>query len=305
MNGPGLYRRPYPRFTALYYGAVALLCAAPLVIGSAHADGPNLASVHASIGPVNEDKLTHAKHADVSVPIASLTKLMTALVVVESGEPRDEWLDVVERNHEPPNNAYTRIRVGSELQRGNLLRIAVMASENMAAHVLASHHPGGRSAFIREMNRTAQRLGMKDSHFADPSGLSMDNRASAADLVKLVRAAHQHQVIREYTTDAYYRARFRSPRYAVAYGNTNPVIRRDSWGITLSKTGYLDEAGRCLAMVSRVDGRRMIMVLLNSFGTRSPIGDAARVRRWLRTGDPGTVAEAARKHERDQSAAYE
>lgn len=269
------------------------------------ADGPNLASVHAAIGAVDNQEVIHRKNAEASVPVASLTKLMTALVVVESDQPLDEWLTVVEREKEPPNNAYTRIRVGSQLQRGELLRLALMSSENMAAHVLASHHPGGRQAFVAAMNDTASRLGMDNSHFVDPSGLSVANRASAADMLTLVRAAHQHAPIRRYSTTTYRRARFRSPPYALAYGNTNPLVSRGGWPVTLSKTGYLDEAGRCLAMVTRINDRAIAMVLLNSFGTRSPIGDAGRVRRWLRSGSTGHVAEAAREYERRQSARYD
>jgi D-alanyl-D-alanine endopeptidase (penicillin-binding protein 7) len=271
----------------------------------AGSDAPNLASVHAAIGAANNQELIHSKHADVGVPIASLTKLMTALVVMESEQPLDEWLTVVERRKEPPNNAYTRIRLGSRLQRGELLRLALMSSENMAAHVLASHHPGGRDAFVARMNETATRLGMTNSHFVDPSGLSADNRASALDMLALARAAYQHQPIREYSTTTYRRARFRSPPYALEYGNTNPLVSYGSWPVTLSKTGYLKEAGRCLAMVTRIDGRPIAMVLLNSFGTRSPIGDAGRVRRWMRNGTTGHVAKAAREYEQRQSARFE
>jgi D-alanyl-D-alanine endopeptidase (penicillin-binding protein 7) len=293
------------------FGRWARLLAGLLVVlssgtgpATAADNGPNLASVHAAVAPLNGSEAIYLKHADVGVPIASVTKLMTALVIMESEQPLDEWLTVVARDEEPPNNAYTRIRIGSRLQRGALLRLALMASENMAAHVLASHHPGGRDAFVNAMNRTAQRLGMRASEFVDPSGISSKNRASAADLVRLMRAAHKHERLREYTTDTYHRAHFRSPHYALAYGNTNPLVGRGSWGVTLSKTGYLDEAGRCLAMVTRVDGRRIIMVLLNSFGTRSPLGDAGRIKRWLRNGDPGRVADAARDYERNQSARY-
>ncbi len=274
-------------------------------IAAAADDGPNLASVHAAVAPLEGSQPIYRKNADVGVPIASVTKLMTALVVMESKQPLDEWLTVVERQKEPPNNAYTRIRVGSRLQRGELLRLALIASENMAAHVLASHHPRGREGFVAAMNRTAKRLGMTQSEFVDPSGISSNNRASASDLVRLVRAAHEHERIRGYTTDSYHRAHFRSPRYALAYGNTNPLVGRSSWGISLSKTGYLDEAGRCLAMVTRIEGQQVIMVLLDSFGTRSPLGDAGRIKRWLRRGDPGRVAATARQYEQRRSAGHE
>ncbi len=274
------------------------------VAHQAAADNFHLASVNAAVAYVDSDTLLQDKNADRSVPIASLTKLMTAVVVMDSGESLNEWLEVLPRHRDAPNNAYSRIRIGSELRRSELLRIALMSSENLAAYTLARHHPGGYKAFIADMNKKALALGMTNSVFVDPTGLSERNRASAADVVKLVRAAIKHPQIGDYSTTRYYTARFRQPRYSLAYGNTNALVHRDSWGVGLSKTGYLTEAGRCLAMVSKIAGKEVITVFLDSFGTRSPMGDAGRVKRWLATGDSGKVAGAAKRYEQQKNAQY-
>lgn len=263
-----------------------------------------LASVNAAVAYADGDGLVYGKNADRRVPIASITKLMTALVVMESGEPLTEWLDFRERHIPAPANAYTRIRVSSELRRSDVLRIALMSSENFAAHTLARHHPGGYDAFIEAMNSKAGELGMRKTTFVDPTGLSIDNRSTAADLVRLVRAASQYPQIREYSTTRYFTAQFRRPRYRLAFGNTNVLVHRESWGVGVSKTGYLSDAGRCLVMLFELDGKPLVTVLLDSLGTRSPMGDAGRIKRWLTTGAGGSVAAAARAYERKKNAAY-
>ncbi|AOY89712.1 D-alanyl-D-alanine endopeptidase [Marinobacter salinus] len=266
--------------------------------------GPSLASVNAAVARMGDDELVFGKNADRSVPIASITKLMTALVVMDSGESLDEWLTFQKRHTPAAANAYTRIRVNSRMRRADVLRIALMSSENFAAYTLARSHPGGFDAFIDAMNAKAEELGMTGTHYVDPTGLSAENRSTAADLVKLVNAAAQHPEIREYSTTEYFRAHFRKPRYSLSFGNTNALVHRKSWGVGLSKTGYLSEAGRCLVMISEMNGKPVITVLLDSMGTRSPMGDAGRIRRWLDTGASGKVAKAARRYEREKNAAY-
>lgn len=291
-------------------GALVLaLCWLPRA-GAAAAPDPEhleLASVQAAVARLEAgpDEFIHRRRAERTVPIASLTKLMTALVVMRSGADLDEWLEVVEREEPPPNNPFTHLRVGSELQRRDLMRIMLQASENMAAHVLSSHHEGGRAGFIEDMNRTAAELGMTGSRFVGPSGLSPDNLSTAADLVRLARAAYAHPEIREASTGGYFRARFRKPGYSLTYGNTNPLTHSSRWDVRLSKTGYLDESGRCLVMVTVLDGEPLILVLLDSFGRRSPLGDAGRIRRWLATGASGSVAGAAAAHARRREAEYQ
>lgn len=260
----------------------------------------NLASVHAAVVDLDSGETLHEKYPDTSVPIASLTKVMTALVVLDSDQPLDEYITILERHRPAPVNAYSRIRIGSEAKREDLVRIALMASENLAAHTLARHYPGGFDAFINAMNEKAESLGMSNTRFVDPAGLSSDNRSSASDLARLLTAAWKHEKIRELSTTRYYGVWFRSPRYELRYGNTNVLVHRERWDLELTKTGYLDDAGRCLMMATTVDGRTLGMVFLDSFGKRTPLGDAGRVRRWLETGNSGSIAGAARRYEREQ-----
>jgi len=283
-----------------------LLLLLPLSAHSESAPSPEglaLGSVHAAVFDLESDQFLYSKYADRPVPIASLTKLMTALVVVESGAPMGAWLTVEERHVEPAANAWSRIRIGSELRRRELLHIAVMASENLAAYTLARQHPGGYDAFIEAMNAKAAELGMSDSRFVDPSGLSTGNVSTARDLVRLLKATRRHEAIVDASSQAGYIARFRSPRYNLRYGNTNVLVHR-RWDIDVSKTGYLDDAGRCLALVVDLEGSPRAVVLLDSVGTRTPIGDVGRIRRWLATGESGPVAVGARNYEAERSARY-
>ncbi|GGC64183.1 D-alanyl-D-alanine endopeptidase [Marinobacter halophilus] len=273
-------------------------------IQATNAAKPALASVNAAAAIAGEDALLFGKNADRSVPIASITKLMTALVVVESGLDMTEWLTFEERHLPAAANAWTRIRVDSRLQRRDVLRIALMSSENFAAYTLARSFPGGFDGFVDAMNAKARELGMNNTHFVDPTGLSIDNVSSASDLVRLANAAMRHPVIGEFSTTGYYRAQFRNPRYSLSFGNTNALVHRESWGVGLSKTGYLSDAGRCLIMVSQMDEKPVITVLLDSLGTRSPMGDAGRIKRWLATGASGSVAAAAKRYAQEKDAAW-
>lgn len=264
----------------------------------------NLASVNAAVAMLGSNELVLDRNAGRSVPIASITKVMTALVVLESGAPLDERLVFRKRHTPAAANAYSRIRVGSTMPRADVLRIALMSSENFAAYTLARSHPGGFDAFVEAMNAKAKALGMMGTRFVDPTGLSTENRSTAGDLVKLVNAAAKYPEIGEYSTTGYFRGHFRQPRYSLSFGNTNALVHRDSWGVGLSKTGYLSDAGRCLVMVSRMNGKQVITVFLDSLGTRSPMGDAGRIKRWLDTGASGQVAKAARQYAQEKNAAY-
>ncbi len=271
---------------------------------SAASPAPELASVHAVVADFETGAILVAKQADAVVPIASLTKLMTAMVVLDADQPLDEWLKIVPRDKPVEKNAYSRLRIGSEAKRRDLLLIALMSSENLACHVLAANYPGGTPAFVDAMNSKARELGMTETHFVDASGLSPSNRSTAGDLVKMATAAADYSLIREFSTTAEHTVDFRSPAHTLGYGNTNVLARGDNWDIRLSKTGFINEAGRCLIMIATVGERVLTMVLLDSFGTRSPVGDATRVKHWLETGSSGTVASAARAYERQRTAAY-
>ena len=267
--------------------------------------GVQLASVHAAVGTVDDDEVLYSKRDDISVPIASVTKLMTAMVLLDGGQPLDAWIPIVALDKGHGKNRFSRLRIGSEAPRAELLRLALMSSENAAAYALAWHYPGSVPAFVEAMNAKALSLGMQNTRFGGPTGLSTSNRSTASDLLKMVRAAYAYETIREYSTTYQHTANFRKPRTQLAFGNTNPLTASSRWDVVMSKTGYLTEAGRCLVMVANIDDRLIAMVLLNSFGTRTPLGDASRIRRWLRTGSGGNVARAALDYERRAVAAYE
>jgi len=264
-----------------------------------------LASVHAAVADLQSGDLLFIKDAQRQVPVASISKLLTAIVVLDSEAPMEEWLTISERKQQPPIESFTRLKLGSQLQRKDLLRIMLMSSENLAAYELAQNYAGGYSAFITAMNAKAKALDMLQSQWVNPSGLSEQNRASAADIVKLITAAAGYAKIREYTQTTFYSARFRKPSYSLPYGNTNPLVHRSDWDIRLSKTGYLDAAGQCLALVVNVEGREIVMAFLDSLGRRSPLGDTGRTTRWLKTGSGGSVARAARRYEHRKTRSYQ
>jgi serine-type D-Ala-D-Ala endopeptidase (penicillin-binding protein 7) len=220
-----------------------------------------------------------AKKADAVVPVASLTKLMTALVVLDAQQPMGEMLEVTSADIDRDKRTPSRLRVGTRLSRSDLLLLSLMSSENRASMALSRNFPGGRSAFIAQMNAKAQALGMKDSRFADPAGLSSRSVSSARDLHILMTAADARPLIRDYTTRADHKVRV--GRYTLKFVNSNRLVRRSSWDIDLQKTGYTNEAGRCLVMRATVAGRRLAMIFLNSFGKLTRYGDASRVRQHL------------------------
>lgn len=265
---------------------------------------PKLASVSAAAMDAESGEMLLAKHANLQMPIASITKVMTAMVTLDANLDLEEAIRFSEQDRVAIDHYFSRIRNGSELPRGDVIRIALMSSENLAAASLARTYPGGSKAFIEAMNAKAVALGMRDTHFVDSSGLSTGNVSTAADLVRLVAAAADYPLLRDFSTTTVHTAHFSRPRYQLAYVNTNPLVRYERWPADVSKTGYLDQAGRCLVMKTEVDGRQVVMVMLDSFGKRSPIGDAGRIKRWLETGDGGAVASSAWNYQRNKLAGY-
>jgi D-alanyl-D-alanine endopeptidase (penicillin-binding protein 7) len=223
------------------------------------------------------------KNSETVLPIASITKLMTAIVVLEEKLDLDERVVISQEDISAARSSRIRgrLRPGSALTRDELLLLSLMASDNRAAAALARTAPGGSDSFVAAMNREAERLGLHDTRYADPTGLSPENVSSAQDLVKLVKAAHGHPLIREYSTrrSAFVRARGGT----VGFSNTNSLVRSGKWDIELSKTGYISAAGRCLVMHVRVASRDLVVVLLDSYGKYSRTGDAQRLRKWLET----------------------
>lgn len=258
----------------------------------------NLASVSAAVVDLKSGSKLLTKNADRVMPIASITKLMTAMVVLDAKLSLKEKIRFTKKDKKKINNYFSRIRIDSTLSRGDVLRIALMSSENLAAAALGNNFPGGVTAFVKAMNKKARQLGMKRTRFVDSSGLSEKNVSTAADLAKMVAAAAKYSTIKKYTTTQVYTARFKKPRYILGYTNTNVLVRTGKWDVKLSKTGYLDEAGRCLVMITKVKNKDVIMVLLDSYGKRSPTGDANRIKKWLKTGKQGTVAKSALNYQR-------
>ena len=231
------------------------------------------------------------KNSGVALPIASLTKLMTALIVVEAQQNMDEVLEVTTDDVDREKNSASRLRVGSRLTRSNMLHIALMSSENRAASALGRNYPGGLPAFVAAMNAKAKTLGMNDTRYADPTGLSSHNVASARDLGKLAVAAYQHPIIRQYSTDDKYVVDTGN-HHQLQYNSSNRMVMNPHWEIGLQKTGYINEAGHCLILQARIDGRPVVMVFLDSKGKDSRIADASRVRKWLEVHRPQqTVAQ--------------
>lgn len=220
-----------------------------------------------------------SKNPQAVLPIASITKLMTALIVTEAQLPMDEMLTITQDDVDTEKGSRSRLVVGTSLTRGDMLHLALMSSENRAAHALGRTYPGGLGAFVAAMNAKAKLLGMSATHYVEPTGLSSDNQSSATDLARLVNAAYEHPIIRELSTSQ--EASVEVGRRQLQFRNTNGLVRNPSWDIGLQKTGYISEAGRCLVMQAQLAGRKLIMVLLDSAGRYSRIGDAERLRKWL------------------------
>jgi D-alanyl-D-alanine endopeptidase (penicillin-binding protein 7) len=241
---------------------------------------PKLRSASALV--VNaEGQVIYGKDIDTVRSIASITKLMTAMVIIDSGLDLNEKITVTKADRDLVQLTGSRLEYGATLSRREMILLAIMSSENRAATALGRSFPGGMTAFVNEMNKKAARLGMKNSHFADPAGLNVNNTSTARDLMKMVTAAEDYALIREASTTTRIEVRPYAKRGPLVYGNTNRLLKNKSWSIALSKTGYINESGRCLVMQANIEGERVSIVLLNSFGKLTPFGDSNRLRRWM------------------------
>jgi serine-type D-Ala-D-Ala endopeptidase (penicillin-binding protein 7) len=267
--------------------AGAVLAAFALTATAKPALEPKLKSSSVLILNQSDSTVLYSRNSDVAAPIASITKLMTALVVLDAKQPMDEPLEITEAELDLPKQNVSRLSVGTVLTRGDLMHLALMASENRAAHALGANYPGGVSAFVRAMNAKAAALGMQNAHFADPTGLSSENVASPEDLSKLVIAASHNAIIREYSTDKSYAVRVR--RHLVEFRNTDNLVANPTWNIIVQKTGYIAEAGKCLVMEAVIEGRNVVIVLLDSFGKYTRVADAKRVKSWMESLSPERV----------------
>lgn len=244
---------------------------------------PRLESNAAIVIDQEQGAALYAKNARAVMPIASITKLMTAIVVLDARLPLDEPLEVTHDDLDFVKGTRSRLGTGTVLTRREMLKLALMASENRAASALGRHYPGGFPAFVSAMNRKARELGMRDTRFVDSTGLNPDNVSTAQDLVRLVEAGLRYQVIRDFTTSESHYVEVDEGRRSrvLSYNNSNGLVRARNWDIGLSKTGYISEAGRCLVMQAQIAAKPVIIVLLDSWGKMSRIADANRIRHWL------------------------
>jgi D-alanyl-D-alanine endopeptidase (penicillin-binding protein 7) len=248
----------------------------------ATADPLNLRSSVALVIDQDTEEVLFSKNPDAVLPIASITKLMTALVVVQGAQSFDEELTITGEDVDRLKGSSSRLAVGTRLTRGEMLHLALMSSENRAANALGRHYPGGLPAFVSAMNAKASLLGMHATQFAEPTGLSSANRSSAQDLAVLVRAASEEPLIRELSTAQ--EAAVDVGRQHLQFRNTNALVRNPEWAIDVQKTGYIREAGRCVVMQAELAGRKLIMVLLDAAGSYARNADAERLRSWLAEG---------------------
>jgi D-alanyl-D-alanine endopeptidase (penicillin-binding protein 7) len=244
-----------------------------------------LMSANVLVIDAQDGKAIYAKAADDVTPIASLTKLMTAMVVLDANLPPDEQLSVDMDDLDFLKGSRSRLRMGATLSRDEMLRLALMSSENRAASALARHYPGGMLAFIAAMNDKAISLGMTRTRFDDSTGLSPRNVSTANDLAKLVRAAAGYPLIREYSTTPSHLVEVQPSGQTLGFANSNALVKSGTWDIQLQKTGYIREAGRCVVMLANIASRPMVIVLLDSFGKFTRVADAQRVKHWLETGE--------------------
>ena len=253
-----------------------------------HAGGDALALKSSVALVIDQDtnEVLFSKNPAAVLPIASITKLMTGLVISESHQPLTDVLTITQDDIDTEKGSRSRLAVGTQLTRGEMMHLALMSSENRAANALGRHYPGGLEAFVAAMNLKASSLGMRDTRYVEPTGLSSRNQSSAQDLALLVREAHRVPLLRELTTS--HEAQVAVGKRMMQFHTTNGLVRSPQWDIGLQKTGYISEAGRCMVVQAQLAGRKLIMVLLDSTGKYSRIGDAERIRKWL-----GTSAAAA------------
>jgi D-alanyl-D-alanine endopeptidase (penicillin-binding protein 7) len=265
-------------------GIVLLACLLSMVAQASNFTGlegnPGLRSASAMV--VNaEGGVIYGKDIDTIRPIASITKLMTAMVILDSDVDLDEKITVTKADRDLVQLTGSRLEYGASLSRRKMILLAIMSSENRAATALGRTYPGGMSQFVKKMNQKATELGMTNSHFADPAGLNVNNTSTARDLVKMVTAAQKYALIKQASTTTRIEVRPYAKRGPLVYGNTNRLLKNKTWDIALSKTGYINEAGRCLVMQANIEGERVSIILLNSFGKLTPFGDSNRLRKWM------------------------
>jgi D-alanyl-D-alanine endopeptidase (penicillin-binding protein 7) len=274
--------------------------AAPAVASSQQQE---LAAGSAMLVDLNTNEVLYSSNINHQVPIASVTKLMTAMVVLDAKLPLDEMITV--DIHQAPimRNVYSRVRVGSEVSRETMMLMTLMSSENRAATALAHHYPGGYFAFIDAMNAKAKALGMEQTRYAEPTGLSADNVSSAKDLVILLQESQKYPLLGKLSSTEKKHIIFNKPRYNLDFQNTNKLVFKDGWNIALTKTGYTSKAGHCLIMLTEMNKRKVAFVVLDTFGKYTHIADASRLKKWLETGKVTPIPASAKAYKQQKQLA--
>ena len=261
----------------------------------------HLASGAALLIDLQTNKVLYANNPDRVVPIASVTKLMTGMVVLDAKQNMDEMLTVTIAQNKEMKGVYSRVRLGSQLNRKDMLLITLMSSENRAASTLAHNYPGGYSAFIKAMNAKAKALGMTQTRYVEPTGLSHSNVSTARDLGKLLLAARNYPMLSQLSSTPEKTVAFRKPNYTLGFRNTDHLVNKSNWDITLTKTGFTNEAGHCLVLLTKMDNRPVAMVILDAFGKYTHFADASRMRQWLETGSAKPAPAVAMRYKSERS----
>ena len=261
----------------------------------------HIASGSALLIDLQTNKVIFASNPDAIVPIASVTKLMTAMVVLDAKQSMDESISVNISDTPEMKGVFSRVKIGSELSRHEMMLITLMSSENRAAASLAHHYPGGYVAFIAAMNAKAKSLGMMSTHYVEPTGLSIHNVSTARDLSKLLAAARHYPMLSQLSTTKEKTVAFRKPNYTLGFHNTDHLVNKDKWNIKITKTGFTNQAGHCLVLVTEMGGRPVSLVILDAFGKYTHFADAGRIRNWLETGKSGSVPDVALRYKADKN----
>ena len=278
--------------------SLLLICSCVVVASNAHAAAKaarqqELAAGSALLVDLETNQVLYSSNPDLVVPIASVTKLMTALVTLDAKLPMDQMLPITIRDNSHMQGVYSRVRLGSEISRREMLLLTLMSSENRAATSLAHHYPGGYAAFVAAMNAKAKALGMGSTRFVEPTGLSEHNVSSASDLVLLLKASQQYPLLGQLSSTTEKTVRFAKPNYSLGFRNTNALVRKAGWSVQLSKTGFTNKAGHCLVMRTVMNQRPVAFVVLDAFGKYTHMADANRLKKWLETGKVTPVPAAA------------
>ncbi|QYJ78187.1 D-alanyl-D-alanine endopeptidase [Shewanella acanthi] len=260
-----------------------------------------VAANSALVVDLKTNEILYSSNPDTVRPIASVTKLMTAMVVLDAKLPMDEKLDINIKDTKEMRGVYSRVRIGSVISRKEMLLLTLMSSENRAAASLAHHYPGGYKAFIRAMNDKAKALGMKNTRYVEPTGLSAKNVSSARDLVVLLKASQGYPMLGELSSTEKKTVTFAKPKYSLDFRNTNRLVSKDNWNIHLTKTGFTNPAGHCLVMRTEMAKRQVAFVVLDAYGKYTHLADANRVRNWLETGKVSPLPAEAKRYKKQRS----